>query len=132
MTQESTRDVFERDLKANPYDEATRKIYADWLDEHDEPEYADYQRNWTAQAYEEARCFFVTFAANAEMTYDEVVEGATDYYLTGDHIMQYGSESARDEYSNHKLVFWQYFHTLTGKPIEQASSGPTNPFGCSC
>jgi uncharacterized protein (TIGR02996 family) len=31
-------------LKANPTDDTTRLVYADWLDEHDEPEEAEYLR----------------------------------------------------------------------------------------
>ena len=34
-------------MKANPEDEAPHKVYADWLDEHDRPEEADYHRRWT-------------------------------------------------------------------------------------
>lgn len=33
-------------MDAAPEDEAPRKIYADWLDEHDRPEEALYYRRW--------------------------------------------------------------------------------------
>jgi uncharacterized protein (TIGR02996 family) len=35
-------------IKKNEDDTATRLVYADWLDEHDEPEEADRMRRWQA------------------------------------------------------------------------------------
>lgn len=40
------RQVFEDMIARDPFDRATRKVYADWLDEHDRPEQADENRRW--------------------------------------------------------------------------------------
>ena len=36
-------------LEEDWHDEASHKAFADWLDEHDEPEEADIHRRWTPQ-----------------------------------------------------------------------------------
>lgn len=43
------REAFEAAIRDDPYDGVTRKVFADWLDEHDEPEAADWQRSWTPE-----------------------------------------------------------------------------------
>lgn len=42
------QEAFLQALAANEDDVTTRMIYADWLDEHDQPEEADRQRKWPA------------------------------------------------------------------------------------
>lgn len=51
MTKEETRRaMLEAIEKADWEDEQPRLIYADWLDEQDEPEEAERQRSWVASA----------------------------------------------------------------------------------
>src|SRR5207248_10839401 len=50
-------------IEAAPDDEAPHKVFADWLDEHDRPEEADWHRLWTPKAGRAARAWFRTFAA---------------------------------------------------------------------
>jgi uncharacterized protein (TIGR02996 family) len=40
------QDVFLRAIEAEPLNEAMRGVYADWLDENDQPEEAQRQREW--------------------------------------------------------------------------------------
>ena len=40
----SEEEAFLEALKANPADDTTRLVYADWLDEHDQPQKAEYLR----------------------------------------------------------------------------------------
>jgi len=42
------RDAFEKTLSENWCDWTTRRVYADWLDEHDEPDLA-YAQRWMAR-----------------------------------------------------------------------------------
>lgn len=44
----SERDAFVKVLTENEDDDVTRLVFADWLDEHDEPEEADRMRRWRA------------------------------------------------------------------------------------
>ena len=52
MSKDKERQAFEEALKENRYDEACHKIFADWLDEHDQPEEADWHRKWTKERQE--------------------------------------------------------------------------------
>lgn len=38
-----------RELRLHPQDETLRLAYADWLEEHDEPDYAEYIRLWVVR-----------------------------------------------------------------------------------
>src|ERR1051325_7545483 len=46
MTMDSNQQAFLEILKGNPEDWTARAIYADWLDENDQPEEADRQRRY--------------------------------------------------------------------------------------
>lgn len=61
MTPEET--AFRRAIAAAPADEAPRKVFADWLDEHDRPEEAAWYRTWTTAAAAAAREWLTAFAA---------------------------------------------------------------------
>lgn len=43
------RERFEAAIQADRYDQVTRLVFADWLEEHDDPEAADEQRRWTPE-----------------------------------------------------------------------------------
>jgi len=62
------RDAFVAALDADPYDEVTHKVFADWLDEHDEPELACLHRSWTKE-WQEAKDWITRFAARGGSTY---------------------------------------------------------------
>lgn len=55
MTDAEMIESFERPLKADPNDRLTRAAYADWLDEHDRPEEADWQRRWPLSEIEDLK-----------------------------------------------------------------------------
>ena len=55
------RDAFVQALTENPYDETTHRVFADFLDENDEPELADFHRTWTKE-WQEARDWMTDFA----------------------------------------------------------------------
>jgi uncharacterized protein (TIGR02996 family) len=47
-------------LKANPADDTTRLVYADWLDEHNEPQKAEYLRLTCAHLFAQSEPWFDT------------------------------------------------------------------------
>lgn len=60
----SDREPFLKMIAENPLDETNRLVFADWLDEHDEPEEASRQRAWVksflflrsfSRSYDDAR-----------------------------------------------------------------------------
>lgn len=112
------RDVFLAEIKANPYDECVKKIFADWLDEHDEPELADVYRNWdlgTAIDYEE---YLKEFVANLEgdeyfeletgkpLTYEKLLALIENYVLYGHEYDFCFSRDTPDRcyYERHRLI----------------------------
>ena len=102
-------------LEDNVYDEATRKVYADWLDEHDRPEEADFQRRWSAEKYDAAWEFMEAFASECETDAQELVDGARDFLDTGEWYCL-GVDSPDCVYSRQSMSrFWEHFHTLTGR-----------------
>ena len=60
-------------IKNRPDDPTVRKIYADWLDDHDEPEEADFFRRWTPELRAGAVAYLEEFAKRLcpESTYAE-------------------------------------------------------------
>src|SRR5262249_22626393 len=57
----SLQDAFLADIIAHPEDDAVRLIYADWLDEHDQPERAEFIRLQIARTGSLARNQRLTF-----------------------------------------------------------------------
>ena len=80
------RDVFLAEIKANPYDECVKKIFADWLDEHDEPELADVYRNWDLQHHLFCEDYLKEFVE--DLTKNHYFEVHTDKPLTYEKLLE--------------------------------------------
>jgi uncharacterized protein (TIGR02996 family) len=81
----SERKAFEDAIRADPYDRMTRLVFADWLDENDCPEEADWQRSWTLRR-QEAEEWLANFAGDiggGQVTLEEVVEAGHAYVKDG-------------------------------------------------
>ena len=127
-------------INENPLDDGRRKVYADWLDEHDRPEEADEQRRWVTEKGE-AYTFLREFTRSARDGYDydqdgERIPGTLKY----DHTkvmaeIEYWAAAAKNDFSGYygnelcfstthaqdalsdeetKRKFWDAVHTLTG------------------
>ena len=148
-------------LAQDRYDEATRRVFSDWLEEHDFPEEAEFQRKWTRE-WQEADDWMRNFASNAgqtctegygtrgkhtwkEITYEDLIQAGWDYVKTGDFFTQMGSENLRNDMFEPKTreLFWKHWSTVTGIqfPLERPEGldewewrgdRPGNPFSCSC
>jgi uncharacterized protein (TIGR02996 family) len=71
----SEREAFLHAITDDPRDLATRRAFADWLDEHDEPELADFHRSWTVEEYDEAWAWLVEFAEFLNWEGSTIYEG---------------------------------------------------------
>lgn len=130
MTQEQN---FLAALARDDMDELTRNVYADWLDEHDRPEEANRQRKWC-----ESRRWIESFAERfgndyddgrrlvTPMTYDRLMQAATDYAESGDYTTQHGATDWQDIDMSE---FWSHYEVVTGKKVSVTFD---NPFTCSC
>lgn len=149
------RQAFLDAIKADPRDEATRKVFADYLDEHDEPELADWHRSFTAAAYDEAKAWLTDFAARCgptctnyaqcdehgeylpeeyeDITYDTVVQAGHDLIEHGDAFVQRGSETARNLMweGDNRAQFWRCWGIVTDTIVSEEHRSDT-PFSCSC
>jgi uncharacterized protein (TIGR02996 family) len=84
------REAFEQGIAKDPRDLTVRRIFADWLDEHDEPELADFHRQWTVEKYDEAWKWLREFAAFLS-------EEASSAYDTEDYEQTFTAEEFLDQ-----------------------------------
>lgn len=130
--EQAERDAFLAKIADNPLDLTSRKVFADWLDEHDEPEAADLQRSMTVEDYESARGLIESMAGGAEMDADELIEVAAAF-LRGDDPREY----CTGEYQYGGLIeeqteeFWRAFAIVTGTPVRPDTDSPVW-FSCAC
>lgn len=75
---EAERKEFLKVIKENPYDESVRAIYADWLDDANEPEEADFFRRWTLEKHKEAEAWLRDLASRCGATCENYGD---DHYL---------------------------------------------------
>lgn len=115
-------------IKAEPENYLHRKVYADWLDEHDMPEEANRQR-----AFEDADRWLREFWA-AEIGYYDEDSSRHVYYADmleaaknnpGDAIMTLPFDSP--DVDVHK--FWNCIQIVTGVIVHDKDAAP---FRCSC
>jgi len=129
-------------IEVAPTDEAPHKVYADWLDEHDRPEEADWHRLWTAKAARAARKWFEGFAAQHS---HELDEGGPPY--TADDMIQYGRDFLRDgtphiqygmslqefmAYDASRREFWRNWGLATGTYVPDETADAGYVFSCTC
>lgn len=111
-------------VRDNPADMAARRVYADWLDDHDEPELAAEQRevcdrHGPAVADAEARLKDVADQL-AGGDYAGMLKGAVE-----------GGYTFSDESWSYEIdwrQFWDDVATVTGKAPERSTDG----FRCAC
>lgn len=121
------REAFEAHLKDNPTDWTTRLVYADWLEDNDEPEKADRQRRW-----KEAWTWLTEFGERHRLykgPLQGMIDAGFDRVFSGS-----GGDSARDEMQDAETrsLFWVYWSVVTGRvPLIIDESGYTG-FGCFC
>jgi uncharacterized protein (TIGR02996 family) len=110
-------------LTNDPRDVTTRRIFADWLDDHDEPELAGEQRAWSLKKYD-AEQFLKKFAENYYYgTWQEMVKRT----LSGE--MCFSSDSGPEEARTNE--FWEAVEAVSEKSISEEQRDSTR-FRCAC
>jgi len=73
-----------------------------------------------------------SFALEANLSFDEVIDAARDFLVSGDYLTQYDEESARDAMFNHGTeTFWKYYEIVTGEKVKDEDKDGS-VFSCSC
>jgi uncharacterized protein (TIGR02996 family) len=148
----SEREAFESALRVDPYDRVTRLVFADYLEENDQPEEADWQRAWTPRRQkgeEYLRGFADRINAGErsrgwpgdppvpEVTFEEVVEAARAYVKDRDISVLggqgYSAQTLLQDEDTARL-FWEAYQAYSGEAfdIDDDDFGPTEAFQCSC
>jgi uncharacterized protein (TIGR02996 family) len=130
-------------VAAAPDDEAPHKVYADWLDEHDRPEEADWHRLWPPKAARAARTWFQSFAAehSEEMeeefgekyTAEDMIGFGRDYLRDGSYHVQYGMSLQEFMYDDaNRQAFWRNWALATGTFVPDETVDTGYVFSCTC
>lgn len=140
--QQRQRRGFEARLAADPYDETTHKVFADWLEEHGLDDEAAWQRSWTAER-QRAEEWLREFAGRCgtanwdgrPITYEDVIDAGRRYVESGgnDWFTQYGSQDAPELmwHDATREEYWRCWELVTGKKASgELRDG--SPFSCSC
>lgn len=144
MKADDERAAFLEAIAASPYDMSVRKIFADWLDEHDEPEEAAVQRGWTVEK-QRAKEWLEAFANeisegsfyekddpeydSSRLSYDELMAAAAAFLDRGvGYCLPFDTPDCVWEKAGE---FWENYRTLTGRGPGDAEEPPTF-FHCAC
>lgn len=113
-------------IKENPRDLVTRKVFADWLDEHDEPEEADLQRRWTLEKQDGIE-YLTAFAKEQRVSYDALLFMIREENVGHREDMQdaiYDFVRERD--------FARHFEAATGDKTKTPEEFEGTYFRCAC
>ena len=153
------RDIFERLIKEDRYDQEARLVFSDWLEEHGYDDEALVQRSWTKEK-QEAEDWLRDFAKECgktcknyekvhlygvaatemedkwvDITYEDVVLAGSNFVDRGESFVQFGSEEARNLMMGKiKEKYWKCWELVTGRKFEPPIEGwwGDQPFSCSC
>lgn len=122
-------------LKEDPYDAATHKVFADWLDENDSPERADQERTWTPewqQAYDRVDDFCRRVNLNREYLLDRAGRFLRGEDVTIDVSMDTSNEMADEEEANIHVRdrLWDDLATVLRMNVRPTEVN--DPFNCNC
>lgn len=143
------REAFQKAIEANRYDQATRLVYADWLEENGFDDEAKEQRDWTPR-WQEARDYFENCAKEvnnsadwfedddeiSKVTADDIIRVATNYEKTGDTERVGGNSGyTAQELTGGQVgdegkeeMFWEHWQVYTRHEGERNYNGC--PFRC--
>lgn len=110
----SMQRAFLKALAADEDDDATRLVYADWLDDHGEHEEADRHRRWPA-----AKTWLVKFCeSNARASYADLLEfGHKAVQEAAKERTYLDNEDLWHALEVHGQKFWMYWSIVTGVPL---------------
>lgn len=113
--------AFLRQIEKTPRDTQLRQVFADWLDEHDAPEEAETQRNFSFERYD-AEKYVQFFCERYSADYDELLESLNsgNGYCFGDDD---GPNAVTSDYR-----FKECVEILLEKEVDVEAQ----PFRCAC
>lgn len=127
----SDREGFEAAIRENPTDYNRRLVFADWLDEHDEPEEAIRQRK-----YQSAWESIGDLADMVNMGRRFLLEAAQSHLANredkwGNYTRMGENEAYKDATEEDWKAFWVNYEIVTGEKVPmEHRDGPL--FSCSC
>jgi uncharacterized protein (TIGR02996 family) len=139
------REAFLQAMTDDPRDLATRRAFADWLDEHDEPELADFHRKWTVEKYDEAWKWLQEFAEflnregatiyegddrNPGLSAEGLLEAMREHVRTDEGGIRLGFETP-DECWEGQGRMWECFELITGQKVTEDTK-EEGFFSCAC
>src|SRR5262245_12305237 len=140
------REAFLQAIQDDPRDLATHRAFADWLDEHDEPELADFHRTWTVEKYDEAWKWLREFAEflnnegatvyegedrNPNLSAEDLLEAMHDQVRTGEGGIFLGFITP-DECWTERGRMWECFELITGQKVAEETKDDGPSFRCAC
>lgn len=130
----SDREAFLSAIRENPRDPAVRAVFADWLDDHDEPEEADFYRSWSLEDHLLAEEWLGGFAVDLGISYEQALKAGHDYLDSEKYF--YLSKETPDRVYVDRKKFWQKFQLVTGRRIppdrEDFLRYKPIPYRCAC
>jgi uncharacterized protein (TIGR02996 family) len=126
------REAFLQAISDDPRDLATRRAFADWLDEHDEPELADFHRKWTVEKYDEAQKWLQEFAEflnreggaayeeddrDPDLSAADLLEAMRERVQKGEGGIFLGFDTP-DECWEGQGRMWECFELITGQKVK--------------
>ena len=112
---------FLKALEANEDDEATRLVYADWLEENGFDEEAQRQRKWP-----EAKLWMLEFTRSINHNNQDEDPHTYEYVMEQGHSIvngenaHFGTDAGADYFReglHNKKEFFKYWSILTGEPV---------------
>jgi uncharacterized protein (TIGR02996 family) len=147
--EEQEKAAFEKAIAADRYDQATRRVLADWLEEHGLDDEAAVQRAWTPRK-QQAEDYLRDFAADLSghggvagdpderdqgsyggLTYEELLRVAHGF-LDGDKNAGIYFFETPTRVWEEQEKFWEEFEIVTGRKVDDAHRGETLPVSCTC
>lgn len=111
-------------IAKDPRNMATRLVFADWLDDHDEPEEADAQRQFSVEKYD-AEMWLRQFCLQHDAKYETLIKIVSKPYGEYCFGTDYGPEAARNDY------FWEAVEIVLGKLFNEEHRESMG-FRCAC
>jgi uncharacterized protein (TIGR02996 family) len=135
--QDEKRAAFEKALRKERYDRATRLVYADWLEEFgdrlEDDDLAQFQREWTKE-WQQAEDTLSAFAERGGVSLETVADAVRHYLGTGEALVIGGDCLGFDvtnQFAEDISVeeFWKAWETWTRTTVPDDARG-SEPFTC--
>lgn len=134
---QAMREVFLTALKADRTDQASRNVFADWLDDNGFEDEATFHRGWKVEINGKAEDWLRDFAQKVDLEYEEVIYaghlGLKGEALNTEINMDPENYFWGEGEDRSIKKFWECWELATGIKAEFQDQDPFDvPFRCSC